>query len=635
MSCLDDIEKRVNARMNEIERRINGEKVPCRSEAPCQQPSSGTSSLQSLDFPSLFAKPTATATGSFSSVDAPATLTQEDLLRTDLSGYSLVGLAPGDSVPSSGNVQLDQIFDAIAKTAASKRLPLGCCMTVIDDGSQKGLLTREFPGPSLFLNGIPIESKTDAEALQVLIARAVAYFAVKWNYDRMKIAQTLWSFVQASVDLSRGTVDVSSMDNAFSSFRGGGNTVLCFSPLTASQDVVGHEFTHSVTADMVDWHDCYMGETGAINESMADIFGKFIHWAWVGRRASDKERWIITGMRNMAHPDRPVSDKGWIAASYYREKPHDGKPNSGWYVGTDDNGGVHINNGVLTRLCFLLCEGEDFTRSDGKSFSVLPIGFDKTELLFATMFLGKRRYMTKTVRMYNFCRGLLLAARDIGLSDDEQNRVFAACEAVNIVPECEMGVCASKQALWKGVRLNKVSMSAFASREAMLARAVSETLKSELGLTAPGAGFAVAESTSAADLPPGVNPSVPPPNAFQLVLEQEWNGLPVFGSSAIARVEDGDVVTCLQNGFSQKLGAVADRGDKGETAAKEAAVAGKPGQHAASARKVVYDPSLLGLEGSPVIAWQVKTESCGFPADQVLVEASTGRILLTTPLRTN
>ena len=66
------------------------------------------------------------------------------------------------------------------------------------------------------------------------------------------------------------------LDNAFwngkAMFYGNGN--VSFKPLAGGLDVAGHEMTHGVIENTANLE--YKGESGAINESLADIFGSMI-----------------------------------------------------------------------------------------------------------------------------------------------------------------------------------------------------------------------------------------------------------------------------------------------------------------------------------------------------------------------
>src|SRR5436190_23391353 len=63
------------------------------------------------------------------------------------------------------------------------------------------------------------------------------------------------------------------MDNAYwnGKFMAYGNGNVYFKPLAGGLDVAAHEMTHGVISNSANLE--YLGESGAINESMADIFG--------------------------------------------------------------------------------------------------------------------------------------------------------------------------------------------------------------------------------------------------------------------------------------------------------------------------------------------------------------------------
>jgi Zn-dependent metalloprotease len=118
----------------------------------------------------------------------------------------------------------------------------------------------------------------------------------------------------------------------------------------SGDDVVAHEFTHGITsheANLIYWN-----ESGAINESISDIFGEFVDLTngrgndAAGYRWSLGEESPIGVMRSMSNP------------------PAYGDPDrrfsSSWYAGWGDNRGVHINSGVGNKLAYLLTDGGTF-----------------------------------------------------------------------------------------------------------------------------------------------------------------------------------------------------------------------------------------------------------------------------------
>lgn len=123
-----------------------------------------------------------------------------------------------------------------------------------------------------------------------------------------------------------------------------------FRRFTVSQSVIGHELAHGITeytANLV-----YRGQSGALNESISDVFGALLEQFSSGHSAGDAS-WLIgeglftdkvqgTALRSMIAPGTAYDDD--VLGS-------DPQPGSmADYVDTeDDNGGVHINSGIPNR----------------------------------------------------------------------------------------------------------------------------------------------------------------------------------------------------------------------------------------------------------------------------------------------
>lgn len=148
-------------------------------------------------------------------------------------------------------------------------------------------------------------------------------------------------------------------DNAFwngtQMVFGDGDQTL-FKRFTASLDVIGHELTHGVTE--VEAALAYQGQSGALNESMSDVFGSLVKQYKLGQSA-DQADWLIgadlfaepgptrLALRSMKAPgtayDDPVLGKD--------PQPAHMKD----YVHTvEDNGGVHINSGIPNKAFYLV-----------------------------------------------------------------------------------------------------------------------------------------------------------------------------------------------------------------------------------------------------------------------------------------
>lgn len=123
--------------------------------------------------------------------------------------------------------------------------------------------------------------------------------------------------------------------------------------------LIGHEFNHSVENSISDMN--YSGESGAIMEAYADIFGELAEDYAKDGILNDDCDWIH-GSRNMKEP----SDK-------YPTCYMDDKWLSTIDTGEDsDYGNVHTNNTVLSHAAYLMSKGVgENAKIDNKSLSVM------------------------------------------------------------------------------------------------------------------------------------------------------------------------------------------------------------------------------------------------------------------------
>ncbi|MGU3411909.1 M4 family metallopeptidase [Microbacterium sp. M1A1_1b] len=127
-----------------------------------------------------------------------------------------------------------------------------------------------------------------------------------------------------------------------------------FTRFTIALDVIGHELTHGVTQYTADL--TYQGQSGALNESISDVFGSLVAQYTKGQTA-DKASWLIgeglftpavhgVALRSMKAPgtayDDPVLGKDPQPATM-----------AGYVDTADDAGGVHTNSGIPNHAFFL------------------------------------------------------------------------------------------------------------------------------------------------------------------------------------------------------------------------------------------------------------------------------------------
>ncbi len=120
---------------------------------------------------------------------------------------------------------------------------------------------------------------------------------------------------------------------------------------SAADDVVGHELTHGVTQYTSDLF--YYYQSGAINESLSDVFGEFIDQTNGHGNDSAGARWLmgedvpgIGAIRSMQDPPAFGNPDRMTSALYF--------------FGSDDNGGVHYNSGINNKAAYLMADGGTF-----------------------------------------------------------------------------------------------------------------------------------------------------------------------------------------------------------------------------------------------------------------------------------
>src|SRR6188472_2408179 len=127
-----------------------------------------------------------------------------------------------------------------------------------------------------------------------------------------------------------------------------------FNRFTASLDVIAHELAHGVTGDEAKL--VYVGQAGALNESLSDVFGSLVK-QYSRKQTADKADWLIgeglftakvhgVALRSMKAPgtafDDPILGRDPQPATMAD------------YVRTSaDNGGVHTNSGIPNHAFYL------------------------------------------------------------------------------------------------------------------------------------------------------------------------------------------------------------------------------------------------------------------------------------------
>ncbi|MET1079800.1 MAG: M4 family metallopeptidase [Pseudomonas sp.] len=120
-----------------------------------------------------------------------------------------------------------------------------------------------------------------------------------------------------------------------------------FNRFTIALDIIGHELAHGVTEDEAQLQ--YFNQSGALNESMSDVFGSLIK-QYVQKQTAEQADWLIgqgllaSGVNGKAL--RSMSDPGSAFDDPLLGKDPQPKHMRDFVVTFADNGGVHINSGI-------------------------------------------------------------------------------------------------------------------------------------------------------------------------------------------------------------------------------------------------------------------------------------------------
>jgi thermolysin len=175
--------------------------------------------------------------------------------------------------------------------------------------------------------------------------------------------------------------------------------------LAASLDIVAHELTHGVTESSSGL--IYMNESGALNEAFSDIMGTSVEFLYqpVGTGLGQADYLIgedsfrgvfggLNGVRSMVNP------LAFGDPDHYSIR----------FTGPEDNGGVHINSGIVNHAFYLAIQGgTNFT----SRLSVQGVGASNREQI-EKAFYRAFVFMLPASATFSTARGATIqAARDL------------------------------------------------------------------------------------------------------------------------------------------------------------------------------------------------------------------------------
>ena len=189
----------------------------------------------------------------------------------------------------------------------------------------------------------------------------------------------------------------------------------------AVDDVVAHEITHGITENSSAL--LYYYQSGAINESLSDIWGEFVD---LGNSAGDdapSSRWLIgEDLSGSIGVIRDMADPPALGHPDTMSSPH-------YYYFSGDNGGVHFNSGIGNKAAYLMTDGDTFN-----GYTVNGLGISKVADIF-----------------YEVQTNLLTSGSDYA---DLYTAILQACQNLIGVEGITSGDCLNVQAAVDAVEMN-------------------------------------------------------------------------------------------------------------------------------------------------------------------------------------
>lgn len=143
-------------------------------------------------------------------------------------------------------------------------------------------------------------------------------------------------------------------------------TQMVYGEAMTADDVVGHELTHGVTE--FSSRLFYYYQSGAINESLSDVWGEFIDLTNGTGNDTAAARWKLgedlpDGVFSAGGELRNMQNPGVFGDPDRMQSPN-------YHSDETDSGGVHINSGVNNKAAYLMTDGGTF---NGKTVTGLGI----------------------------------------------------------------------------------------------------------------------------------------------------------------------------------------------------------------------------------------------------------------------
>ncbi len=265
-----------------------------------------------------------------------------------------------------------------------------------------------------------------------------SYFDLE-NEDQNEVAVDAHYLTSRYYDLLRDNFDWLGLDNEDRSMnvsvhaRGGSNLVNAYwdgtyawfgngdcnhGPLVTAE-VLAHEFMHGIidhTSRLI-----YSDESGAINESLADVMGQYLEYII----DEDNFSWELGNsfaITELSEPFRVMDDPTAASHPEYYGGPF-------WIDGAN----VHTNSSIGNLFYVMLADGRSGTNLDGVEYNVTGVGVvEAAQFIFHT----NRHYLMESSNYNAYYEACLLAAEEFYADDPQMTlNIQEAWKAVGLPAE--------------------------------------------------------------------------------------------------------------------------------------------------------------------------------------------------------
>jgi len=176
-----------------------------------------------------------------------------------------------------------------------------------------------------------------------------------------------------------------------------------------AEDVLGHEYTHAVVSSILGGSALSTGESGSLNEALADILGN------LAEGKTDSGRWLLGEdstfpggvVRNLSNPSAVTTAYGAYRTNYANR-----------YTGTGDDGGEHVNSTIFSYAAY--------------KFMTDPSTSAVTQAQWAELFYRTIYRLSGSAKFVDARAAVLSSASALGFTAAQQAAMSAAFDSVGI-----------------------------------------------------------------------------------------------------------------------------------------------------------------------------------------------------------